>query len=226
MFVESSSLTRLLPHQFLLPLSSSTLSLKFYFLFHRPEHNVTLLTTLLSQYPGIPCCLPIHTFLFYHIHQPLLFFQLLFSKPFYFFLPSNSHKKRSKPHRSPPVRTTVIRIHHSERIVSFSITTPNKSGGTRAGPHVQLSQHDHPLIPAHLTGDHPSASFQEEWFDRWSTNPGAWKHHRGQQTHYTSVRSCYCRGKQSSSSTAVPSCSGRLVYISATQLTPSGDCSS
>lgn len=41
-----SSLTWLLPHQSLLPLSSSTFSLKFYFLFHRPGHNATLLTTL------------------------------------------------------------------------------------------------------------------------------------------------------------------------------------
>lgn len=111
-FVKSSPLTQLLPHQSILPLSSSTFSPKFYFLFHRPEH-VTLFTTLLSQYPGIPCCLPIHTCLFSHIHQPLLIFQPHFSKPFYFFLPSNSHKRRQNPHRSPPVRTNVIRINHS-----------------------------------------------------------------------------------------------------------------
>lgn len=146
-FVKSSPLTQLLPHQSILHLSSSSFSPKFYFLFHRPEHNITLFTTLLSQYPGIPCCLPIHTLLFSHIHQPLLIFQPLFSKPFYFFLPCNSHKRRPNPHRSPPVRTNMIRIHHSEHTVSFFITTLNSSVGTRVGPHVQLSQHDYPFHP-------------------------------------------------------------------------------
>lgn len=145
MFV-SSSLTQRLPHQSVLPLSSSTFSLQFYFLFHRHDNNETLFTTLLSQYPGMLCCLPIPTFLFSHIHQPLLSSNYSFSKSFYF-RPSNSYKRRPNSQRSPPVRTHVTRIQHSEHTISLCTTTPNNSCGTRIGPHVQLSQHDYPLHP-------------------------------------------------------------------------------
>lgn len=85
-----------------------------------------------------------------------------FSKSFYFFLPSNNHKSRPNPHRSRPVRTNVIRIHHSLfNTVSLFITTPNNSGRTRAGPDVQLAQHDYSLHS--WTGSHLSLFPRRVW---------------------------------------------------------------
>lgn len=95
--------------------------------------------SLPSQYPSIPCCLPIHTFLFSPIHQHLPIFQPLFSKTFYFFLPSNSHKRRPNPHRSPPMRTNVVRIHHSEHSFIFHNHTEQRWGDQGWCPHAAVT---------------------------------------------------------------------------------------
>lgn len=122
-----------------------------------------------------------------------------------YFLP-NSHKRSPNLHRSS-VRTNVInRGHHSEHICGhrfvFRNSTKQLRGGTRISPPraavtAWLSppslrcDHQPSQLPPRKSGLTARAPAQE---------PGI--HPRGQQSRWTSIRSCCCRWKQSHSSTA------------------------